>query len=55
MKIENLESSAYDLTFSQREGKSPLPEPMQLERVSRKFRNIIWQTIDARYLLLLTD
>lgn len=35
------------LTFSQREGKSPLPEIMQLEHLPQKFRQLVWKAIDA--------
>ncbi|MYF93576.1 MAG: hypothetical protein F4184_16320 [Gemmatimonadetes bacterium] len=35
----------YKLTFSQREGKAPLPEPMRLEHVSKDFRNLVWLAI----------
>ena len=33
------------LTFSQREGKVPLPEPMRPEYISQDFRNQIWEVI----------
>ena len=36
----------YKLTFSQREGKAPLPEPMRLEYISRDFRNLVWLAVD---------
>ena len=36
----------YELTFSQREGKAPLPEPMKLKHVSKRFRQLAWQHID---------
>ena len=36
----------YKLTFSQREGKAPLPEPMRLEHVSKDFRNLVWFAVD---------
>ena len=36
----------YKLTFSQREGKVPLPEPMRLEYVSEEFRNFVWLAVD---------
>ena len=46
MKTEG--SSEFNkLTFSQREGKIPLPESMQLEEVSSKFRQLIWHCIDT--------
>ncbi len=37
----------YELTFSQREGKAPLPEAMKLEYIPRKFRQIVWFFIDG--------
>ena len=37
----------YKLTFSQREGKAPLPEPMRLEHVPRKFRQEVWLSIET--------
>ena len=36
----------YKLTFSQREDKVPLPEPMRLEYIPQKFRQDIWFCID---------
>ena len=36
----------YKLTFSQREGKAPLPEPMRLEHVSKDFRILVWFAVD---------
>ena len=36
----------YELTFSQREGNAPLPEPMKLKHVSKRFRQLAWQHID---------
>ena len=36
----------YKLTFSQREGKAPLPEPMRLEHVPENFRNLVWLAVD---------
>ena len=36
----------YELTFSQREGEAPLPEPMKLKQVSKRFRQLVWQHID---------
>ena len=41
---ENEES--YKPTFSQREGKASLPEPMRLEHVSEDFRNLVWLAVD---------
>lgn len=35
-----------ELTFAQREGKAPLPEPMQLEHVPRKFKQLVWLAIE---------
>lgn len=37
----------YKLTFSQREGEVPLPEPMRLEHVPQRFRQLVWQIIDG--------
>ena len=36
----------YKLTFAQREGKSPLPEAMELEHVPQQFRQLVWLSID---------
>lgn len=36
----------YKLTFSQREGKAPLPEAMKLEYIPRKFRQLVWLCVD---------
>lgn len=36
----------YKLTFSQREGKASLPEPMRLEHIPKRFRQLAWQVID---------
>ena len=36
----------YKLTFAEREGKDPLPEPMRLEHVSQKFKQQIWLAIE---------
>ena len=33
------------LTFSQREGTAPLPEPMRLKHVSKDFRNLVWLAV----------
>ena len=40
------ESEFYELTFSQREGKAPLPEPMKLGQIPQRFRQLVWQFID---------
>ncbi len=34
-----------ELTFSQREGKAPLPEPLQMGELTKKFRNKVWFVI----------
>ena len=39
----------YELTFSQREGKAPLPEPMQLKHVSKIFRQLAWRNVDEMF------
>ena len=36
----------YRLTFSQREGKMPLPEAMKLEHVPQRFRQLAWNSVD---------
>ena len=36
----------YKLTFSQRERRAPLPEPMRLEHVSENFINLVWLAVD---------
>ena len=37
------------LTFSQREGKVSLPEPMKLEHVPNRFRQLVWKCIDSAF------
>ena len=37
----------YELTFSQREGKASLPEPMRLEHIPQRFKQLAWQVIDG--------
>ncbi|MYA60441.1 MAG: hypothetical protein F4X40_07810 [Chloroflexi bacterium] len=37
----------YKLTFSQREGKAPLPEVMKLEYIPQKFRQLVWLCVDG--------
>ena len=36
-----------ELTFSQREGKAPLPEALQLGKLTRKFKNNIWYVFES--------
>ena len=36
----------YKLSFSQREGKAPLPEPMRLQHLPKAFRNLVWYAVD---------
>ena len=43
--MTNKNEEFYKLTFSQREGKAPLPEPMKLESVPQRFRNLVWRAI----------
>lgn len=38
---------ANKLTFAQREGKAPLPEPMQLEHISKRFRQLVWLAMET--------
>ena len=35
----------YGLTFAQREGKAPLPEPIKLEQLPQEFKQLIWLTM----------
>ena len=46
MSLEN-DDDFYKLTFSQREGKASLPEPMLLEHIPRRFRQLAWRVIDG--------
>ena len=46
MPLEN-DDDFYRLTFSQREGKAPLPEPMDLEHIPHRFRQLAWRVIDG--------
>ena len=45
MQDENLRK----LTFSQREGLAPLPEALQAEDLSTKFRNCVWKVVDEKF------
>ena len=40
------EGGSEQLTFSQRYGHQPLPEPMRLEHVTQKFKQLIWGVIE---------
>ena len=42
-------SDFLQLNFSQREGKAPLPEPMRLNHISKRFRHSIWRVIDKTF------
>ena len=46
MSHEN-DNDFYKLTFSQREGKASLPEPMRLEHIPQRFRQLAWRVIDG--------
>ena len=46
MAHEN-DADFYKLTFSQREGKASLPEPMRLEHIPQRFRQLAWRVIDG--------
>ena len=46
MAHEN-EDDFYKLTFSQREGRTPLPEPMRLDHIPQRFRQLAWKVIDG--------
>lgn len=39
------EQDFYKMTFSQREGKAPLPDQMQTGYISSKFRKLIWKCV----------
>ena len=45
MMAEKRDSSADHLTFSQRYGYEPLPEPMRLEHISDDLRREIWNAL----------
>ena len=51
LRLEN----ARQLTFSQREGRVPLPKQVQLGQVPTKFRNVIWRHIDQAISALIYD
>lgn len=40
-------NDSYKLTFSQREGIDPLPEPMRLKHIPQKFKQALWLSIDS--------
>ena len=42
-----MKSDEVRLTFSQREGKVPLPDAMRLGHLSKSFRNVLWLFVDA--------
>ena len=46
MSSEN-KNDFYNLTFAQREGKAPLPEPMRLEQIPHQFRNEILLSVNT--------
>ena len=41
--MDNGSKESRNLTFSQREGKAPLPEPLQTGELTEKFRNQVWR------------
>ena len=43
--VAHEDNDFFKLTFSQREGKALLPEPMQPEHLPQKFRQLVWQAI----------
>ena len=48
IKMPNEQDKEWrNLTFSQREGKAPLPEPLQAGKLTEKFRNQVWYIIDS--------
>ena len=46
MSFEN-DADFFKLTFSQREGQAPLPEPMQLDHIPHRFRQLAWRVISG--------
>ena len=40
------DKESRELTFSQREGKAPLPEALQVRKLTKKFRNKIWRLFE---------
>ena len=46
MTPEN-DNDFYKLSFSEREGKTPLPEPMRLGHLPKQFRQLAWLSIDT--------
>ncbi len=47
MNSEQNDAERRKLTFAQREGMAPLPEPLQVGALTKKFRNRIWHVIDS--------
>ena len=41
----------YDMTFSQREGKAPLPDPMRLEHIPKKFRKMVLDAVQIEIVI----
>ncbi len=41
------EQKRHNLTFSQWEGKAPLPEALEAGNITRKFRNRLWLAVDS--------
>ena len=44
---ENIDPEKRQLTFSQREGKAPLPEVLQVGKLSREFRKNLWKVVET--------
>lgn len=44
------EDKRHKLTFSQREGKAPLPEAMELETIPQIFRNKVWRLVHLYFM-----
>ncbi len=45
--IDEKDKEWRELTFSQREGEVPLPEPLQAGKLTQKFKNEVWLFIDT--------
>ena len=46
---EEQDRQRRDLNFSQRAGELPLPEPLQPQHLTKKFRNSVWHAVDQDF------
>lgn len=53
--MSKTEEKYYDLTFSQREGEIPIPDPMKLKQIPKIFRRLAWKTIDDAFFIWHVD